>query len=80
MRKATLFVVFAVAAAGPASADSVDGKVPRHITCEMVRADVAQMGAGQARAVALAHGMTPSQERRARRCLSEEGVSEDTPQ
>ncbi len=35
----------------------------------MVRAYVAQVGEAQARAVALAHGMTALQEQRARRCL-----------
>ena len=39
------------------------------ITCEMVRAYVAQVGLDQARAVAKAAGMTASQERRARHCL-----------
>jgi hypothetical protein len=54
-----------VVTGGPASArDDV-----HHITCEMVRAYVAQMGVVQAKAIALAHGMTASQEQRARRCL-----------
>jgi len=53
-------------AACPASARE---KNVHHITCEMVHAYVAQVGAAQARAVALAHGMTASQEKRARRCL-----------
>lgn len=35
----------------------------------MVRAYVAQVGVAQASAVALAHGMTASQEQRARHCL-----------
>ena len=39
------------------------------ITCKMVRAYVAQVGVAQARAVARAHGMTASQEARARHCL-----------
>lgn len=40
-----------------------------HITCEMVRAYVAQVGLVQARAMAVSAGMTASQERRAKRCL-----------
>jgi hypothetical protein len=39
------------------------------ITCEMVRAYVAQVGAVQARAMALSAGMTASDERRAIHCL-----------
>ena len=53
-------------AACPASARDKD---LHHITCEMVRAYVAQVGVVQARAIALAYGMTASQEQRARRCL-----------
>jgi hypothetical protein len=41
-----------------------------HVTCEMVRSYVAQVGLEQARAVALAAGMTPAEERRARHCLA----------
>jgi hypothetical protein len=40
------------------------------ITCSTVRAAVAAWGLGQARQFALDHGMTPSQELHARRCLS----------
>ena len=40
-----------------------------HITCDMVRAYVAQVGLVQARAMALSAGMTASEERRAKRCL-----------
>jgi hypothetical protein len=42
-----------------------------HISCEMVRSYVGQLGVVQARAMALAAGMTPAQERRAARCLQE---------
>lgn len=42
-----------------------------HITCEMVRIYVAQMGLEQAQAMARAAGMTASEERRARRCLAD---------
>ena len=41
----------------------------QEITCEMVRAYVAQVGFEQASAVAREHGITPSQERRALACL-----------
>lgn len=40
-----------------------------HITCDMVRAYVAQVGLVQARAMALSAGMTADEERRAKRCL-----------
>jgi hypothetical protein len=42
-----------------------------HITCDMVRTYVAQLGLEQARAMAQAAGMTASEERRARRCLAD---------
>ena len=58
--------VIALAAAGSAAATE---RKPIHISCETVRAYVAQVGLEQAREVALAHGMTPWQERLARRCL-----------
>ena len=41
------------------------------ITCEMVRAYVAQVGLAQAIAVAQAAGITSSEKARARRCLAE---------
>jgi hypothetical protein len=74
LQKAGLLAVVLIAAGGPASANADQ---PRHITCEMVRAYVAKVGLWQARAVALAHGMTASQERRARRCLGERGLAAD---
>jgi hypothetical protein len=40
-----------------------------HITCETVRAYVAQVGVEQAKAMAQSAGMTASEERKARRCL-----------
>jgi hypothetical protein len=40
-----------------------------HITCDMVRAFVAQVGLAQAKAQALSAGMTASEEQRAKRCL-----------
>ena len=40
-----------------------------HITCEMVRAYVAQVGLVQARAMAQSAGMTADEERRAKHCL-----------
>jgi len=63
---ALIGAVCLVVTAGSASARD---KNIHHITCEMVRAYVAQMGVVQAKAIALAHGMTASQEQRARRCL-----------
>ncbi|HLJ53246.1 MAG TPA: hypothetical protein VKT24_07660 [Rhizomicrobium sp.] len=63
-----IVVVIAICLLGAYPASARD-KSLHHITCEMVRAYVAQMGASQARAVAYAHGMTASQEERAKRCL-----------
>jgi hypothetical protein len=48
----------------------------RGITCEMVRTYVAQVGLEEARAVAAAHGMTASQEKKARACLLLEDSSQ----
>ena len=41
------------------------------ITCEMVRAYVAQVGLTQAMAIAVSAGMTPSEKDQARRCLAQ---------
>jgi hypothetical protein len=46
---------------------------PSSISCDTVRAYVSQMGFAQARAIALANGMTAAQERRARQCLAKNG-------
>jgi hypothetical protein len=53
-------------AAWPTNANA---RAIHYISCEMVRAYVAQVGLVRARAIAMAHGMTPAQERIARRCL-----------
>ena len=65
VQKVLLLGSLAVAAVLP---DTADAKF-KFISCEMVRAYVAQVGLVQAREIALAHGMTPSQEREARHCL-----------
>jgi hypothetical protein len=57
--------------AGRASENSSILRRPTQINCEMVRAYVGQLGVMQARAMALAAGMTPAQERRAVHCLQE---------
>lgn len=41
-----------------------------NISCETVRAYVAQVGVAQAKAMALSAGMTSAQERLAKRCLA----------
>ena len=41
------------------------------ITCEMVRAYVAQVGLAQAAAMAQSAGITPAEKERAKRCLAE---------
>jgi hypothetical protein len=65
--KAFLLGAIALAVVCPASAHAKGWG----ITCETVRAFVAQVGLVHARAMALSYGMTASQERRARRCLAE---------
>jgi hypothetical protein len=67
LQKAFLLGAMALAVACPASAQAKSWG----ISCETVRAVVAQVGLVQARALALAHGMTASQERRAKHCLGE---------
>jgi hypothetical protein len=59
------------ASAGRVPENSSILRRPTHINCEMVRAYVGQLGIMQARAMALAAGMTPTQERRAAHCLQE---------
>lgn len=61
-----LAVIFVCCAVWPQVAKA---KEIHYITCEMVRAYVATVGLTRARAVALAHGITPAEERKARRCL-----------
>jgi hypothetical protein len=72
LREAILLSAIALAVACPASAQAKTWQVRTwRISCEAVRAYVAEVGLVQARTVALAHGMTAWQERLARRCLSE---------
>lgn len=68
LQKAILCAGLWLVAAYPASAVE---RHATHITCETVRAFVAQVGLQEARAVARAHGMTAAQERRARHCLAQ---------
>jgi hypothetical protein len=69
LQKALLLGAIALFAACPASAQAKSWR----ISCETVRAFVAQVGLVQARALALANGMTASQERLAKHCLAESG-------
>jgi hypothetical protein len=50
----------------------VSPEMRAHVTCDMVRAYVAQLGIEQARAMARAAGMTMLEERKARHCLESE--------
>lgn len=50
---------------------SVERDTHAGITCDMVRAYVAQVGLAQAVAMAQSAGMTSSEKERARRCLTE---------
>jgi hypothetical protein len=51
---------------------SGEGEAHSGITCEMVRAYVAQVGLAQAAAMAESAGITSSEKERARRCLAEQ--------
>jgi hypothetical protein len=61
--KTTLVTLIFLAAASPTLADELQ------ISCETIRAYVAQVGLMQAKAQARAAGMTVQQERRARQCF-----------
>jgi hypothetical protein len=50
---------------------SSDGEAHSGITCEMVRAYVAQVGLAEAAAMAESSGITSADKERARRCLAE---------
>jgi hypothetical protein len=84
MKKTALLALVLIAVSGPSMARSYHHRhhlyrekaaslrtqsSHAHITCEMVRAYVAQAGVMQARAMAQAAGMTASEERRAMHCL-----------
>jgi hypothetical protein len=75
MKKTALLTFVFVAASYPAIAKQQHhhrpGAAISHagITCEMVRAYVAQIGLAQAKAMAQAAGMTASEEREAVQCL-----------
>jgi hypothetical protein len=67
--KASLLILVFLASAAPASAYELQ------ISCETVRAYVAQVGVMQAKAQARAAGMTAKQERRARQCVVTKAVA-----
>jgi hypothetical protein len=84
MKKTALLALVLVAVSGPSMARSYHHRHHLYreraanshtqsshapITCDMVRAYVAQAGVVQARAMAQAAGMTASEERRAMHCL-----------
>ena len=68
--KITLLTLIFVTTGCPAILD-IDSALarPLRMTCEIVRSYVAEVGMVQARATAVAAGMTGWQERLARRCL-----------
>lgn len=59
-------ILFAVACPGPAHA-----KQHPRVTCDMVRSYVARVGLPKAKAMAVAHGITKREARRARECLAD---------
>ena len=75
MKKATLALLFVVSASAAwasnhrfhSGSHHADWAAPSNVTCETVRTYVSQLGFAQARAIALANGMTAAQERRASR-------------
>lgn len=77
MKKIALVALVLVSIVSPALArphlvyqNSTATMAPWHISCEMVRNYVNQVGLVRAEAMALAAGMTRSQEQEARRCLT----------
>ena len=75
MKKTALLIVISVAVSYPAIAKQRHhhrehtATSHSHITCEMVRAYVAQVGLVQAKATAQAAGITESEKREAAQCL-----------
>jgi hypothetical protein len=71
MKKTALLTLMFVAASYPALAKHHFHHAASHsrISCETVRAYVAQVGLAQAKAMAQAAGMTQSEERAAAQCL-----------
>jgi hypothetical protein len=62
MKRIALLTFVLINSAGPVMAQQTG-----NISCETVRAYVAQVGVAQAKAMALSAGMTPAQERLVRR-------------
>jgi hypothetical protein len=73
LRRATLNTRHAYRELRGARASGGNSTDHSHITCDMVRSYVAQVGLQQARAMAVAAGMTPTEERQARQCLASRG-------
>jgi hypothetical protein len=84
MKKTALLTLLCVAVGYPVAANAHrtyrhhgshertdNRRMHSRITCDMVRTYVAQLGLEQARAMAQAAGMTPSEQRLARRCLAD---------
>lgn len=67
MKRASFLIAAFVAALQPARAETLPRRA--HMTCEMVRSFVAQVGLAQAKAAALSAGMTTAEEERAKHCL-----------
>ena len=68
LRKTVPIATILLAVACPALAHS--RQHPR-VTCDMVRSYVARVGLPKAKAMAVAHGITKSEARRARECLAD---------
>lgn len=69
MQKAVLAVLALTIATLPVSAREEASRHVLRVTCETVRAYVAEVGLVNARAMAVARGMTAAQEREAKHCL-----------
>ena len=75
MKKAALLIVISLAVSCPAIAKQRHhhrehtATSHSHVTCEMVRAYVAQVGLAQAKAMAQGAGITESEKREAAQCL-----------
>jgi hypothetical protein len=70
MRK-RLILIFSVLGTPVVAADKVTAGLPDGITCEQVRATVAQIGRLKAMALAIEHGATFQQIRAGRKCMNE---------
>lgn len=73
--RAALALIIAILATPALAAERSAARLPDGITCDQVRATVAEIGKVKALALAIEHGATLQQIRAGRKCMSEVVVS-----